>query len=67
MTVPGAILLDTNVVLHVVRGSEVAARIDAAVQLRSRAERALISVVTVGEALAFARQPWLGRQQDRPA
>jgi tRNA(fMet)-specific endonuclease VapC len=56
MTVPGAILLDTNVVLHVVRGSEVATRIDAAVRLRSRAERALISVVTIGEALAFARR-----------
>jgi tRNA(fMet)-specific endonuclease VapC len=63
MTVPAAILLDTNVVLHIVRGSEVANRIDAALQLRSRAERALISVVTVGEALAFARRRGWGENK----
>jgi hypothetical protein len=32
MTAPGSILLDTNIVLHVVRDSEVARRVDAAVQ-----------------------------------
>jgi len=60
MTTPaGPILLDTNVVLQVVRGSEVATRIDAAVQLRARPERPLISVISVGEALAFAqRRNW---------
>jgi tRNA(fMet)-specific endonuclease VapC len=63
MTVGGAILLDTNVVLHVVRGSEVARRIDTAVQLRARTERPLISVVTLGEALAFAKHRNWGEQK----
>src|SRR5215472_2874492 len=35
MSGSGAILLDTNVVLHIVRDSEVARRIDAAIQLRA--------------------------------
>jgi predicted nucleic acid-binding protein len=48
-------LLDTSVVLHLLRGNKTAQRIDAELGLRARSERPLISVVTVGEALAFAR------------
>ncbi|KYF50016.1 hypothetical protein BE04_37925 [Sorangium cellulosum] len=43
------------VVLHLVRGNETGRAIDAAMRLGKRAERPLISVVTVGEALAFAQ------------
>jgi tRNA(fMet)-specific endonuclease VapC len=63
MSSSGPILLDTNVVLHIVRGSEVARRIDAAIQLRARTERPLISVVTIGEALAFAQRRVWGDQK----
>ncbi|WP_437334662.1 PIN domain-containing protein [Sorangium sp. So ce394] len=51
----GLVLLDTVVVLHLVRGNETGRAIDAAMRLGKRAERPLISVVTVGEALAFAQ------------
>ena len=57
MTGPGTLLLlDTSVVLHVVRGDAVALRMDKAYNLRGRAEWPLISVVTVGEARSFALQ-----------
>lgn len=53
------VLLDTSVVLHVVRGNEYAERIDKAYDLRGRAEKPLISVVTVGECHSFAfRRGW---------
>ena len=55
MTAPsGLVLLDTTVVLHLVRGNEIGERMDRAYDLRGRAERPLISVVTVAEARAFA-------------
>lgn len=50
------VLLDTSVVLHLLRGNEIGRRIDEALELRTRAERPLICVVSVGEALAFARR-----------
>ncbi len=50
----GLVLLDTAVILHVVRGNETARRIDAAMNLSRRPERPLISIVSVGEALGFA-------------
>jgi len=53
-TVSRLLLLDTNIVIHLVRGSSVGRRVDARFQLRTRPERPLISVVTLGEALAFA-------------
>jgi tRNA(fMet)-specific endonuclease VapC len=57
MTGPSTLLLlDTSVVLHVVRGDAVAKRMDQAYNLRGRAERPLISVVTVGEGRSFAIQ-----------
>lgn len=48
------LLLDTNVVLQLVRGNEVGERIDRQFGLRGRAEKPLISIVTVGECRAFA-------------
>jgi tRNA(fMet)-specific endonuclease VapC len=55
----GLLLLDTNIVIHLVRGGAVAQAIDGRFQLRARPERPLISVVTLGEAMAFSRyQNW---------
>ena len=50
------LLLDTNIVVHLIRDNEVAKRVDAAFQLRHRADRPLISIVTIGECLSLARQ-----------
>ena len=50
------ILLDTNVLIQLVRGNEIGKRIDTNYQLRARLERPLISVITVGEAMALARK-----------
>lgn len=49
------LLLDTNVVLHVVRGNEIGQRVDSLFQIRHRPDRPLISVVSIGECLALAR------------
>ncbi len=48
------LLLDTNVLLHLVRGNEVGERIDRSFGLRTRTEKPLMSIVTVGECHAFA-------------
>ena len=50
------LLLDTSIVIHLVRGGPIGQAIDGRFQLRARPERALVSVVTLGEAQAFARQ-----------
>jgi tRNA(fMet)-specific endonuclease VapC len=50
------LLLDTNIVIHLIRGNEVARRVEGLFHLRHRLERPLISVVTVAEGLALARQ-----------
>ena len=50
------LLLDTNIVIHLVRGGSIGQAIDARFQLRARPERPLDSVVSLGEALSFARQ-----------
>jgi len=62
-TVSRLLLLDTNIVIHLVRGSVVGRRVDARFQLRTRPERPLISVVTLGEALAFATYRNWGQEQ----
>ena len=51
----GLVLLDTTVILHIVRGNETARRINAAMNLNGRPERPLISIVSIGEALGFAQ------------
>lgn len=67
MSAPSSLLLlDTCVVLHVIRGSPVAGKIDHEVNLRDRPERPLISAVSAGEALAFAeRNSWGSQKKER--
>jgi len=50
------VLLDTNVLLHLFRGSALGQKIEADYGLAKRPERPLISVVTVGEIQAIARR-----------
>jgi tRNA(fMet)-specific endonuclease VapC len=54
--VGGLILLDTSVLVHLLRNDVVGQRMDAEQELRSRTERPLISIVTHGELLAFAKK-----------
>jgi tRNA(fMet)-specific endonuclease VapC len=56
LTLPRLLLLDTNILVHLVRDSPTGRSILARFSLRSRMERALISVVTVGEALAMSKR-----------
>lgn len=54
-------ILDTNVVIQLFRGGSLGRYIDQSYGLRSGLSRCIISVVTVGECLAFARKvktPW---------
>lgn len=50
-----AYLLDTNIIVHLIRGSAVGKSIDAEFGLRSTMTQSVISVVTVGEMYALAR------------
>jgi tRNA(fMet)-specific endonuclease VapC len=59
MSATSLLLLDTNVVLHLVRGKATGLAPDREFGLRMRPDRPLISVITVGEMLAFAaRLKW---------
>lgn len=59
----GLVLLDTAVILHIVRGNETARRMDAAMSLSRRLERPLISIVSIGEALGFAQHRGCGEDK----
>ena len=50
------LLLDTNIVVHLIRDNEIGRRVDATFQVRHRPDRPLISIVTVGECLSLVRQ-----------
>lgn len=50
------ILLDTSILVQLVRGKELGKRIDADYQLQARTERPLISVITIGESLALTKK-----------
>ena len=50
------LLLDTSVILHLLRGKATGLAIDAAYGLRKRPDRPLVSVISVGEILSFAAQ-----------
>ena len=63
MTGRELLLLDTNVVIQVCRGKDTGERIDQAYGLRSRPERPLISVITIGECLAFAKRAHWGESK----
>ena len=56
-------LLDTNVLVHLIRGNDLGRKIDADFDLRSSLARTLICVVTVGELRALAlRLGWGARK-----
>jgi tRNA(fMet)-specific endonuclease VapC len=55
------LLLDTNIVIHLIRDNEIGRRVDASFQIRHRPDRPLISIVTVGECLSLVRQFRWGR------
>jgi predicted nucleic acid-binding protein len=48
------VLLDTNILIHLVRGNAIGRAIDTKYDLLGRRERPLISIVTVGELMKFA-------------
>jgi tRNA(fMet)-specific endonuclease VapC len=50
------VLLDTNILVHLVRASIVGRRVDEDLSLTTRSERPLISVITVGELFALSRK-----------
>jgi len=54
--IPPNLLLDTNVLIHLARDNSIGRIIDARFGLRNPAQVPLLSIVTVGEALAFARK-----------
>jgi tRNA(fMet)-specific endonuclease VapC len=59
------ILLDTNILIHLARGGVASERLESRYGLRSRSLAPWISVVTVGEVLAFARRNgWGARRVD---
>ncbi|HBL29906.1 MAG TPA: hypothetical protein DD490_23965 [Acidobacteria bacterium] len=53
---PGLFLLDTNILVHLTRASPVGRRVIHQFDLYHQPHRHLISAVTVGEALAFAKK-----------
>jgi tRNA(fMet)-specific endonuclease VapC len=62
---PDLILLDTSVVIHLVRGSTAGKAMDKAYGISTRDERPLISIVSLGEARAFAsRRGWGDGKQE---
>lgn len=60
------ILLDTSVLIHIIRGTAFGKRLVKEQALDIRTEKPLVSVVTVGELLAFARKcGWGTRKIER--
>ena len=56
MTTPSRLLLlDTNIVIFLTQAGATGQAIEARYELRARSDRPLLSVVTLGEALAFGR------------
>jgi tRNA(fMet)-specific endonuclease VapC len=52
----GLVLLDTSIIIHLIRGNAVGVKIDRDYQLRKSLLRPLISVISIGECLALADQ-----------
>ncbi|HEX4498361.1 MAG TPA: type II toxin-antitoxin system VapC family toxin [Thermoanaerobaculia bacterium] len=63
MTLPRLLLLDTNILIHLVRENPTGRSIDSRFSLRRRTERSLISIVTVGETLALSKRLSWGRSK----
>ena len=57
------IVLDTNVILHLLRGKAAGQWIKQTYQLDSRTERPLVSMIAVGEILAIAERQNYGPQK----
>lgn len=65
MATASAYLLDTNILVHLIRGNAVGLAIDAHFGLRGALNRCVVSVVTVGEMYALARKyDWGPAKQD---
>lgn len=61
-----SLLLDTGIVVLLCRGGEAGNRLDETYGLATRREVPLLSVISVGELLAFARNAsWGGRKEAR--
>jgi tRNA(fMet)-specific endonuclease VapC len=56
MATPTGYLLDTNILVSLIRGNALGVYIDSTYSLRSTLARCTISVVTVGEMLSLTRQ-----------
>ncbi|HET6202796.1 MAG TPA: PIN domain-containing protein [Planctomycetota bacterium] len=63
--IEGPILLDTTVLVLLARGKEAARRVDERYRLRTRPEKPFLSIVTLGEMLAFARSRRWGDEKSR--
>ena len=63
MSAPRIFLLDTNILLHLVRDKWIGKSIESRFQLRTRPQRPLVSIITMGEALAFAKRLSWGPQK----
>jgi tRNA(fMet)-specific endonuclease VapC len=50
------LFLDTSIVIHLIRGNDIADRVNAQFGIRRRADRPLISTVTIGECLSIVHQ-----------
>lgn len=60
------LVLDTNILLHLLRGKKAAERLERDYKIGSRIPRAIISVVTKGELKALAYKfDWGEKQHDR--
>lgn len=62
-TTSGLVLLDTNILVHLLRASSLGKRVAEDHGLLGKGLRPLVSVVTVGEALAFAKKRAWGAQK----
>ncbi|QDT52679.1 tRNA(fMet)-specific endonuclease VapC [Caulifigura coniformis] len=68
MATSGAYLLDTNILVHLIRRSIVGVAIESQFGLASSLNRCVISVVTVGEMYALAKKlNWGGTRQSNLA
>ena len=59
------VLLDTNIVMHLCRASEIGEWIDDELELRQRPERPILSKIVVGECLAAAKKWKWGEPRQR--
>ena len=60
---PDRLLLDTTVLIHLIRGNSLGRWIEESFALRERTKTPLISIVTVGEMLAFAKKRGWGEKK----